>query len=386
MKHLDEYRDASIVRALVHEIRTVATRRWVLMEVCGGQTHTIVRYGIDELLTEAIEIVHGPGCPVCVTPIEVIDKAIELARRPGVIVCSFGDMLRVPGTSTDLTAARAGGGDVRVVYGPLDAVDLARREPERQVVFLAVGFETTAPANALAVRQARRLGLENFSLLVSHVLVPPAVRSILESPSCRVQGLLAAGHVCTIMGYTEYEPIAERHHVPIVVTGFEPVDILQGALSCVRQLERGTAFVENRYARSVSRAGNGTAQDLLVEVFEVGPRRWRGLGEIEASGLHLRDSYREFDAEIRFELDTPPSEGPETCLAGLVLQGQLKPIDCPAFGRTCTPDTPLGAPMVSSEGACAAYVRYRRPAAAIGGSHGGAATPRFETAPTGVAR
>jgi len=359
VKHLDEYRDAAIVRGLAREIAAITTKPWVLMEVCGGQTHTIVRYALDELLPRGIEIIHGPGCPVCVTPVEAIDRAIALCERPEVILCSFGDMLRVPGSSSDLLAARARGGDVRVVYGPLDAVALAQRESAREVVFLAVGFETTAPANALAVRHAARLGLRNFSLLVSHVLVPPALHAILRAPGNRVQGFLAAGHVCTVMGTTEYEPIARTYNVPIVVTGFEPADILQGVLQCVTQLEEGRAEVENQYSRSVTRRGNEAAQSLVTEVFAVAPRAWRGIGNIPESGLVLRECFRSFDAEARFDLPVPPPAEAGACRAGLILQGRMKPHACPAFGLACTPETPLGAPMVSSEGACAAYYRYR---------------------------
>ncbi len=330
------------------------------MEVCGGQTHAIVRYGLDRLLPEEVTLLHGPGCPVCVTPIERIDQAVHLAGLPEVILCSFGDMLRVPGSVRDLLEARAAGGDVRVVYSPLDALALARRHPDRQVVFFAVGFETTAPANALAVAMARRQGLENFSLLVSHVLVPPAIEALLSSPRNRVQGFLAAGHVCTITGYREYEPLARRYRVPFVVTGFEPLDLLQGILMCLHQLEEGRSEVENQYSRSVSAEGNPQARRLLDEVFEVVPRRWRGLGEIPASGLDLRAGWREFDATSRFGLVDHPRKDVGECRAGEVLAGVLSPVDCPAFGVRCTPESPLGAPMVSGEGACAAYYRYRR--------------------------
>jgi hydrogenase expression/formation protein HypD len=360
MKFVDEYRDAAGVRRLVEAIRKCQTRPRVIMEVCGGQTHAIVRFGLDELLPPGLTLVHGPGCPVCVTPVELIDKAVALAWQPGVMFCSFGDMLRVPGTKEDLLAVKAAGGDVRMVYSPLDAVALARRHPDRHVVFFAVGFETTAPANALAVLQAHRLGLKNFSLLVSHVRVPPAIVTLLSSPDNRIQGFLTAGHVCTVMGYTEYEPLAEQFHVPMVVTGFEPLDILQGIYRCVRQLERGEARVENAYARAVRREGNRPAQALMQEVFEVVDRQWRGLGRIPASGLGLRKKYADFDAESRFDLtvDSRPETG--ECISGLVLQGRKKPIECPAFGTRCTPEHPLGATMVSSEGACAAYYRYRR--------------------------
>ncbi len=360
MKYLDEYRDPEVARRYVEAIRRAVTRPWTLMEVCGGQTHAIVRHGLDRLLPQEVTLLHGPGCPVCVTPIGQIDQAVYLAGLPEVILCSFGDMLRVPGSGTDLLGARAAGGDVRVVYSPLDALTLARAHPERQVVFFAVGFETTAPANALAVALARRQGVKNFSLLVSHVLVPPALEALLSSPRNRVQGFLAAGHVCTIMGYREYQPLACRYRVPIVVTGFEPLDLLQGILMCLHQLEEGRFEVENQYSRSVSAAGNLQARELLEEIFEVVPRRWRGLGEIPGSGLGLRAGWRDFDARHRFGLVESVGEEPGECRAGEVLSGVLRPPDCPAFGTRCTPESPLGAPMVSGEGACAAYHRYRR--------------------------
>jgi hydrogenase expression/formation protein HypD len=359
MKFIDEYRDAALARKFADALARVTTRLWTIMEVCGGQTHAIVKFGIDELLPKEIELAHGPGCPVCVTPVELIDKAVQIAARPEVTFCSFGDMLRVPGTETDLLAVKARGGDVRIVYSPLDAVRLARENPSRQVVFFAVGFETTAPANALAAFQAREQGLGNFSLLVSHVLVPPAMEAILSSPGNRVQGFLAAGHVCTVMGYTEYEPIARRHRVPIVVTGFEPLDILQGVFLCVQQLEAGRADVENQYARSVRREGNVAAQQLIREVFRVVPRKWRGVGEIAQSGLALSEAYAELDAERRFGVASVRAEEATECISGLILRGVKKPHECPAFGTRCTPERPLGATMVSSEGACAAYYRYR---------------------------
>ena len=367
MKFLDEFRDAGHAQRYAETLRGLVTRPWTLMEVCGGQTHSIVRFGVDELLPPEVTLVHGPGCPVCVTPVELIDAAIEIAGRPEVIFTSFGDMLRVPGTRTDLLAAKAGGADVRMVYSPLDAVDIARANPSREVVFFAVGFETTAPANAMAVYRAAREGIRNFSSLVSHVLVPPAIEAILGSPANRVQGFLAAGHVCTVMGFDEYEPLARRYRVPIVVTGFEPLDILQGVTMCVRQLEEGRSDVENQYTRSVCREGNVEAQRLIREVFDVVPRRWRGIGEIAASGLHLRGRYAAHDALQRFPLHARATEDPAECIAGQVLQGQKKPADCPAFGTRCTPERPLGAPMVSSEGACAAYYRYRRSAPAESG-------------------
>ena len=360
MKYIDEYRDAETARQYAEAIARVTTRPWTIMEVCGGQTHAIVKFGVDALLPPALTLVHGPGCPVCVTPVEKLDKAMEIASRPEVIFCSFGDMLRVPGSTRDLLAVKATGGDIRIVYSPLDAVRVARDHPDRQVVFFAVGFETTAPANALAVVQARRQGLANFSILVSHVLVPPAMEAILSSPGNRVQGFLAAGHVCTVMGTAEYEPIASKHRVPIVATGFEPVDILQGLYMCVRQLEEGRAEVENQYARSVRREGNPDAVKLIRQVFRVCPQKWRGIGEIPQSGLRLAEEYEAFDAETRFGVIDHTSEESPDCRSGLVLQGMMKPPECPAFGIRCTPEHPLGATMVSTEGACAAYYRYRR--------------------------
>lgn len=370
MKYLSEYRDPELARKLIRRIRSTATRRWTLMEVCGGQTHTIVKQGLDELLDGAVEMIHGPGCPVCVTPLEQIDKALALAARPEVIFTSFGDMLRVPGSACDLQQVRARGGQVRVVYSPLDALELARRHPEREVVFFAVGFETTAPANAMAVWRARELGIRNFSVLVSHVTVPPAITALMEAPDNRVQGFLAAGHVCTVMGWTEYEPIVRTYRVPIVVTGFEPLDILEGIWLAVRQLESGRAEVENQYARSVRREGTVPARELVEQVFQLVDRKWRGIGEIPASGLGLRPEFAEYDAERKFGLVDVQVEEPAECRAGDVLRGQLKPRQCPAFGTRCTPEHPLGAPMVSSEGACAAYYNYGRfrhaaPAAAV---------------------
>lgn len=360
MKHVDEYRDGAATAALANAIAAATTRPWTIMEVCGGQTHSIVKYGLDELLPDSITLVHGPGCPVCVTPVELIDRAIALARRPGVTLCSFGDMLRVPGTRHNLLAAKAARGDVRVVYSPLDAVQLAERDPSRHVVFFAVGFETTAPTTAMAAFQARRLGLTNFSLLSAHVLVPPAIEAILSAPDNRVQGFLAPGHVCTVMGCEQYEPLAAKYRVPIVVTGFEPVDILRGVLACIRQLESGRAEVENEYARSVLHEGNRPAQAMIRDVFSPVDRDWRGLGRIPSSGLGLSGSYSAFDAERRFPLAVASCDEPSECIAGLVLQGAKTPHECPAFGTRCTPEHPLGAPMVSSEGACAAYHRYRR--------------------------
>jgi hydrogenase expression/formation protein HypD len=360
MKYLDEYRDGERARQLAQEIHRVTTRPWNIMEVCGGQTHAIVKFGIDELLPKQITLIHGPGCPVCVTPLEMIDKALEIAAGPGIIFTSFGDMLRVPGSTTDLLSVKASGGDVRIVYSPLDAVKLAEQNPAKEVVFFGVGFETTAPATAMAVYQAAHKGLKNFSMLISHVLVPPAIEALMSSPNCRVQGFLAAGHVCAVMGYEEYPPIAAKYHVPIVVTGFEPLDIFQGVLMVVQQLESGRAEVENQYARAVRREGNQPAQELIRKVFKVVPRKWRGVGEIPQSGLGLNDAYAAFDAEKKFNLVDHHVDEPAECLSGLVLQGQIKPHECPAFGTRCTPEHPLGATMVSSEGACAAYYRYRR--------------------------
>jgi hydrogenase expression/formation protein HypD len=359
MKFMSEYRDAEAAAEYAKAIRRMTTRPWTIMEICGGQTHTIVKYGIDELLPREIELVHGPGCPVCVTPLEMIDKAIAIASRPEVIFCSFGDMLRVPGSERDLFQVKAAGGDIRVLYSPLDAVRIAKENPTKEVVFFAVGFETTAPAHAMAVYQAAGNGVKNFSVLVSHVLVPPAMEAILSSPQCRVQSFLAAGHVCTVMGFEEYVLIAEKYRVPIVVTGFEPLDILQGVAMCIAQLEEGRHEVENQYSRSVRREGNLPAQKLIREVFTVVPRKWRGVGEIPQSGLGLSAEYAAFDAERRFGLEEYTAPESAECIAGLVLQGLKKPRECPAFGKKCVPEKPLGAPMVSSEGACAAYYRYR---------------------------
>jgi len=360
MKYLSEYRDPEMARGLVERINRTATKRWTLMEVCGGQTHTIVKQGINEVLSDAVEMIHGPGCPVCVTPLEQIDRALHLAQNPDVIFTSFGDMLRVPGSDCDLLQVRARGGNVRVVYSPLDAVKLAQKHPDMEVVFFAVGFETTAPANAMAVWRARELGLENFSVLVSHVTVPPAMVALLEDPSNRVQAFLAAGHVCTIMGWEEYEPLVERYRVPIIVTGFEPLDILEGIWMAVRQLEEGRHQVENQYVRSVRREGNRPAQDLVSRVFTHVDRGWRGIGVIPASGLGLRPEFEAFDAEKKFGLEGIRAEESPDCHAGDVLKGHLKPFQCPSFGTRCTPETPLGAPMVSSEGACAAYYNFGR--------------------------
>lgn len=360
MKFRDEFRDAEAAKACLREIEAITTRPWSIMEICGGQTHAIMRCGIDQLLPDDIALVHGPGCPVCVTPTEVIDKAIEIARRPDVILCSFGDMLRVPGSDADLLQVKSTGGDVRIVYSPLDALTIAKANPGHETVFLAVGFETTAPANAMAAYQAKAKGIENFSMLVAHVLVPPAIEALLDAPDNQVDGFLAAGHVCTIMGIDEYQPLAERHRVPMVVTGFEPIDILTGVLHCIRQLENGQAVVENVYGRAVREDGNRPAQDLMREVFEVQTRRWRGLGDIPKSGLGLRPAYRDVDAEHRFGPADGQAIDNAVCIAGDILRGVRKPSDCPAFGMQCTPEKPLGVTMVSSEGACSAYYRYRR--------------------------
>jgi hydrogenase expression/formation protein HypD len=360
MKHLSEYREGRLVRGVLEEIGAAVSTPRVIMEICGGQTHSIVRSGLDRMLPEALTLVHGPGCPVCVTPLEMIDRALAVAARPEVTFTSYGDMLRVPGSRGDLFTVRAAGGDVRVVYSPLDAVTIAQQEPDRQVVFFAIGFETTAPANAMAVKQAQRLGLDNFSVLVSHALVPAAMRALLASPENRVQGFLAAGHVCAVMGWWEYEPIAAEFGVPIVVTGFEPLDLVRGIAACLRQLESGRAEVENAYERAVTREGNRPAQALMAEVFETCDRKWRGIGTIPASGYRLRAEFAAFDAERRFEVGEIVTEESPVCISGQILQGLKKPTDCPAFGTDCTPDKPLGATMVSAEGACAAYWRYGR--------------------------
>ncbi len=360
MKYLTEFRNGEIAKRIVREIHRMTRGQWRIMEVCGGQTHSIVRNGIDQVLPEGIELIHGPGCPVCVTPLDIIDKAIAIASMPGVTFCSFGDMLRVPGSERDLFAVKSQGGDVRIVYSPLDAVDLARRNPDRQVVFFGIGFETTAPANAMAVHMAKSEGLENFSMLVSHVLVPPAIAAIMSSPGNRVQAFLAAGHVCSVMGYWQYPPLAERYRVPIVITGFEPLDVLDGIRRAVQQLETGQAAVDNAYARVVTLEGNRHAQELLRQVFQLTDRNWRGIGTIPDSGWRLSTEYQAFDAEIRFDVESIATRESDLCRAGEVLQGAIKPHQCEAFGRQCTPRTPLGATMVSSEGACAAYYNYGR--------------------------
>jgi len=360
MKYLDEYRDPAIAKALVNRIASRVTRPWVLMEICGGQTHTLMRYGIDELIPPQVELVHGPGCPVCVTPTEVVDKAVEIAGRPDVTFMSYGDMLRVPGSQSDLFRVKASGGDVRVVYSPMDAVKFARENPSREVVFFGIGFETTAPANAMAVWTAKNEGLTNFSMLASHVLVPPAIRLLLESPENRVQAFIGPGHVCTIMGYWQYPELAAKYHVPIVIGGFEPVDLLEAIAMLVDQLEDGRAEVENQYVRSATLEGNLPAQKIIASVFEVADRKWRGIGNIPMSGLRMRAEYADFDAEKIYSVEGIEADEPPQCIAAQVLQGLKKPTDCSAFGNGCTPEEPLGAPMVSPEGACAAYYQYRR--------------------------
>jgi len=360
LKYLDEYRNPEIAKSLLDQIRKVVTKPWVIMEICGGQTHSIIKNGIDQLLPEEIELVHGPGCPVCVTPLEMIDQAVAIAQLPDVIFTSFGDMLRVPGTDKDLFQIKSEGGDVRMVYSPLEALKIARENPQKEVVFFAVGFETTAPGNAMAVFQAAKEELNNFSELVSHVLVPPAMETLLSSPDNRVQAYLAAGHVCTVMGYNEYIPIAEKFRVPITPTGFEPVDILQGILSVVKQLEEGEYKIDNQYARAVKAEGNIPAQKIINEVYEICDRKWRGIGQIPKSGMRINKKYASFDAAKRFNVGAIKTEEPQECISGLILQGLKKPPQCPAFGKKCTPQHPLGATMVSEEGACAAYYRYQR--------------------------
>ncbi len=360
MKYLDEYRNPEIVKKMFDEIHAITTKPWVIMEICGGQTHSIMKNGIDQLLPDKIELVHGPGCPVCVTPLEQIDKALEIASRPEVIFASFGDMLRVPGSNKDLFMVKSEGGDVRIVYSTLDAVKIARENPDKKVVFFAVGFETTAPNNAMAVWQAYREGLTNFSILISHVLVPPAMEALLSAPENRVQGYLAAGHVCTIMGWEEYIPIAAKYKVPITVTGFEPMDIVEGILMTVHQLEKGTYEVENQYKRLVKREGNQPAQDLISKVFQISNRKWRGIGEIPMSGFSIRPEFEKHDANIVFDLGEIKVDEPSECISGVILQGLKKPHECPAFGKLCTPSNPLGATMVSTEGACSAYYSYSR--------------------------
>lgn len=384
MKYLDEYRDPVLAKKLMAEIHRITTRPWTLMEVCGGQTHTIVKQGIDEALPAGVRMIHGPGCPVCVTPLEQVDKALAIAARPDVIFTSYGDMLRVPGSTTDLLALKARGADVRIVYSPLDSVKIAAANPDKQVVFFAVGFETTAPANAMAVYEAARRGIDNFSVLVSHVLVPPAMTALLDSPSNQVQAFLAAGHVCAVMGWTEYEPIAEKYRVPIVVTGFEPLDLLEGILMAIQQLEDGRAVVENQYARAVKREGNPLAQETVFRVFEVGRRTWRGIGEIPESGYRLRPEYARFDAETKFSVDGIHTREHPACIAGAILTGEKTPLDCTAYGVLCHPQKPLGAPMVSSEGTCAAFFAAGRGGVGAGLGAGAPARPLPQVAPIRV--
>lgn len=369
MKYLDEFSDPDLAQRLLARIRATTTRPWAIMEVCGGQTHSIIRHGIDQLLPDSVEMIHGPGCPVCVTPLEIIDRALAIAERPDVVFCSFGDMLRVPGSGRDLFQIKSAGGDVRIVYSPLDALKIAKENPDREVVFFGIGFETTAPANAMTVHQAHRLGMRNFSMLVSHVLVPPAIAGIMESPSCRVQGFLGAGHVCSVMGTAEYPALAEKYRVPIVVTGFEPLDILEGIRLTVTQLEHGRHEVENAYPRAVPAEGNPAAQQMLRDVFTETDRTWRGIGMIPSSGWRLAEKYAAFDAERRFDVDGIRTDESAVCRSGEVLQGLIKPHECAAFGQECTPRNPLGATMVSSEGACAAYFQYRRMDLAGAGAH-----------------
>ena len=360
MKYLDEFRDPAIAKQILAEIKNTVTQPWVIMEVCGGQTHSIIKNGIDQILPKEIELVHGPGCPVCVTPLEIIDKAMAIASLPNVIFTSFGDMLRVPGSNKDLFQIKSEGGDIRIVYSPLESLKIARNNPDKEVVFFAVGFETTAPGNAMAIHQAEREGITNFSELASHVLVPPAMTALLSSPKNRVQAYLAAGHVCTIMGWQEYEPISKKYKVPIIPTGFEPIDILEGILLAVQQLEEGRYEVTNQYLRAVQRDGNRPAQDIIAKIFEVSNRKWRGIGEIPQSGLKIRNKYSAFDAEKKFSVGDIVTQESDKCIAGIILQGLKKPHECPAFGKECTPMHPLGATMVSSEGACAAYYKYQR--------------------------
>jgi hydrogenase expression/formation protein HypD len=389
MKYLTEYRDSAAAEKLAAAIARTVTRPWTIMEVCGGQTHTIVKYGLDAILPRGVELVHGPGCPVCVTSLEMIDRAHAIAARPEVIFCSFGDMLRVPGSRGDLLRQKSQGSDVRIVYSPLDAVNLAAANPDRQVVFFAIGFETTAPPNAMAVSLAYRRGLANFSVLVSHVLVPPVMKALLEAPDNRVQGFLGPGHVCAVMGCGEYGPIVRDYHVPIVITGFEPLDLLEGILWTLRQLESGRAALENPYARAVRSEGNPASRRLIDDVFEVCDRKWRGIGLIEQSGYRLRDKYRDHDAERLFNVGGIETHESSACISGQILRGQKKPLDCPAFGRECTPQTPLGATMVSSEGACAAYHAYGRhfeAAVAMGSIANPISQPAMPHAPVGGGR
>ena len=360
MKLVDEFRDGEIIKKVSQNIFSITKRKWNIMEICGGQTHSILKYNINSFLPDIINLIHGPGCPVCVTPLELIDKAISIASRKDVIFCSFGDMLRVPGSKHDLLSVKAKGGDVRMVYSPLDAVKIANENPNKQVVFFAVGFETTAPANAMSVMQACKKGIKNYSILCSHVLVPPAIEALLSSEDNNINAILAAGHVCTVMGYHEYVPLAKKYRIPIVVTGFEPIDILHGILIAVTQLEEKRHNVENQYMRAVTKDGNVHAQNLMKEVFEIADRKWRGIGFIPRSGLKLKQKYQKFDAEKIFRVDDISAEESDICIAGQILRGLKKPFECTGFGNECTPERPIGAPMVSSEGACAAYFRYRK--------------------------
>ncbi len=358
MKYLSEYRDPALVEDYIRQIHQVTTKPWTLMEICGGQTHSLVKNGILDMLPEKITMVHGPGCPVCVTPISIIDEAIYLAKQPNIILCSFGDMLRVPGSKENLLEVKAMGADVRILYSPLEAVQLAKQNPDKEVVFFAVGFETTAPANALSIVQAAQSGVENYSILASHVLVPPAMEAILGDPDNLIDGFLAAGHVCTIMGMEEYYPIAEKYKCPIVITGFEPVDLLQGILMTVQQLEKGEYKVENQYTRYVQREGNKLAKATLEKVFDISDRTWRGIGNIPMSGFEVNEEYKRYNSRIKFKLDLPAAEENKACISGDIMKGLKKPFQCPNFGKACRPEHPLGAPMVSSEGACAAYYHY----------------------------
>lgn len=359
MKYLSEYRDPEVAAKYLEEIKKTVTRPWTIMEVCGGQTHSLVKNGILNMLPKEINMVHGPGCPVCVTPLSLIDKAIFLAEERGVILCSFGDMLRVPGSGKSLLESKAGGADIRILYSPLEAVKIAEQNPEREVVFFAVGFETTAPANALSVLHAERMGVTNYSILASHVLVPPAIRAVMDDPESRIEAFLAAGHVCTIMGTSEYDPLVDKYNIPMVVTGFEPIDLLQGILMTVKQLEAGEAKLENQYTRMVRPEGNANAMDAIYQVFEITDRTWRGLSEIPESGYRVRDAYAAYDATLKFNVDIPEALENPDCISGAIMKGLAKPNDCPNFGTTCKPENPLGAPMVSSEGACAAYYHFR---------------------------
>jgi hydrogenase expression/formation protein HypD len=358
MKFLSEYRNPQVAQGYLEQIKKTVTRPWSIMEICGGQTHSLVKNGILNMLPGEINMVHGPGCPVCVTPLNLIDKAVYLAEEKNVTLCSYGDMLRVPGSEKSLLESKASGADIRILYSPLEAVKIAQQNPDKQVVFFAVGFETTAPANALSVTHASRLGLDNYSILASHVLVPPAIDALLSDDECHIDGFLAAGHVCTIMGMDEYYPLVEKFNVPIVVTGFEPVDLLQGILMVVKQLEKGEAKLENQYARMVREKGNPEAMETIKEVFEITDRMWRGMDTIPNSGYEVKAEYARYDAKLKFKVNIAEVPEDSTCIAGAIMKGIKKPFDCPNFGHTCNPENPLGAPMVSSEGACAAYYHF----------------------------